>query len=230
MKFRLTCFAYHLVISILIALASIFLVYFVWYPAPLDKALGVTRIFLLLLGVDVIIGPVLTLMVAQQGKKTLKMDLIIIGLVQLMALGYGTYTVAQGRPVWIVYNSGRFDLVQAYEAETDGDAAKIHRGWTGPALVRVIDGVPADADYSTVFLHAKYLEPFNPKGTSQVADYSFPLAVLNKFNNPQKVKALTSQYPQADAFVPLLGKQKPLVVLIRKAEANPLAIVDLSPW
>lgn len=66
---RFQAFALHLAISALIALAVIGLVFFIWYPAPLASATGVTRIFLLLLAVDVILGPSLTLLVNKPGKK-----------------------------------------------------------------------------------------------------------------------------------------------------------------
>jgi hypothetical protein len=39
------------------------------------------------LAVDVIIGPVLSFMVYKEGKKTLKMDLSIVILLQALALG-----------------------------------------------------------------------------------------------------------------------------------------------
>jgi len=59
MSKRLKFFLTHLSISLLIALLVIGLVFFVWYPAPLAQAVGVTHIFLMLLAIDVVIGPVL---------------------------------------------------------------------------------------------------------------------------------------------------------------------------
>lgn len=118
MKFRLLCFGSHLFVSFIIALLSLFVVFLLWYPSPLDAALGVADIFLLLLCIDVIVGPLLTLLVAKQSKKTLKMDLLVIGILQLAALSYGLYIVAQGRPVWMVYDNNRFEVVQAFEAVT----------------------------------------------------------------------------------------------------------------
>lgn len=69
MKFRFVCFGSHLFVSSFIALLAVGLVFGLWYPSPLDKALGVVNIFLLLMCIDVIIGPLLTLVVAKQGKK-----------------------------------------------------------------------------------------------------------------------------------------------------------------
>ena len=86
MSKRLKFFLSHLVLSCLLALVVVGLVFFIWYPAPLAKAVGVTQIFLMMLMIDVIIGPVLGLLVYKDGKKTLKLDLSVIILIQIAAL------------------------------------------------------------------------------------------------------------------------------------------------
>ena len=111
MSKRLKFFLGHLVISFFIALIVVGVVFFIWYPSPLAKAIGVTHIFLMMLAIDVIIGPLLGLLVYKEGKKSLKMDLSIIILIQIIALGYGVYSIAQGRPVWLAYNVDRFELI-----------------------------------------------------------------------------------------------------------------------
>lgn len=107
MKQRLIAFLVHLIISIVVAIAAVGLVFFVLYPAPLHTAVGVTGIFLLLLMVDVCLGPVLTFIVYKKGKKTLKMDLAVIAILQFSALVYGLYAVAEGRPAWLVFANDR---------------------------------------------------------------------------------------------------------------------------
>ena len=49
MSKRLKFFLGHLLISLVIALFVMGFVFFVWYPAPLATAVGVTHIFLMLL-------------------------------------------------------------------------------------------------------------------------------------------------------------------------------------
>lgn len=112
MNFRFRAFTLHLAISVLIALAVIGLVFFIWYPAPLASAAGATHIFLMLLAIDIILGPSLTLLVYKPGKKTLVMDLTVIALLQLSALVYGLHTVADGRPAWLVFAKDRFEMVR----------------------------------------------------------------------------------------------------------------------
>ena len=110
---RIKYFLGHLGCSVLVATLLMGLVFLVWYPSPLAHAEGVTKIFLMLLAIDVALGPLLSLLVYKEGKKTLKMDLAIIVLVQILALGYGFHSIAQSRPVWIVQNAEIFQLVRA---------------------------------------------------------------------------------------------------------------------
>ena len=91
MSKRLKFFLSHLSLSILIALIVMGLVFFVWYPTPLAKAVGVTHIFLMILAIDVIVGPLLGLLVYKESKKSLKFDLTVIIFIQISALLYGVY-------------------------------------------------------------------------------------------------------------------------------------------
>src|SRR5690606_32526260 len=84
-------------------------------PAPLAQAVDVTQIFLMLIAIDVIIGPILGFIVYKEGKKTLKMDLSVIIILQLIALGFGVHSIEQGRPAWIAYNVDRFELIRKNE-------------------------------------------------------------------------------------------------------------------
>lgn len=116
---RIKAFLIHLAISIVVALAAMALVFGLWYPSPLHAALGVTGIFLLLLAVDVVLGPCLTLVVFKPGKKTLVFDLAVIVVLQAAALVYGLYTVAEGRPAWLVFAHDRFDVVRVVDINTE---------------------------------------------------------------------------------------------------------------
>ena len=83
MKNRFYAFLTHLILSGLVAVFTVIIVFFIWYPDPLDKATGVTEIFLMLLAIDIVIGPMMTFVVYQRGKAGLKLDLSIIATLQL---------------------------------------------------------------------------------------------------------------------------------------------------
>jgi len=52
----------------------------VWYPPPLFQLLGGFELLLLIVAVDIALGPLLTLVVFKSGKKRLKFDLSVIAL------------------------------------------------------------------------------------------------------------------------------------------------------
>lgn len=114
---RIRAAAIHFSISAVVAIGLLALFWFVWYPAPLFRAVGGLEIFLMLLVIDVVLGPLLTFVVFKPGKKTLKFDLAVIALVQVAALVYGVYTLLAGRPVYIASLGDGFKLVQANEVE-----------------------------------------------------------------------------------------------------------------
>lgn len=110
---RYQAFGGHLLCSIGVAVCSAALVFLMWYPGPLAQASGVVTIFLILLGVDVVVGPFITLIVFDQTKKELKRDLAIVLALQLCALLYGLHTVYVARPVYSVFSVDRFEVVFA---------------------------------------------------------------------------------------------------------------------
>ena len=111
----------HLLISILIALASSGVVFGLWYPAPYRQMLNVGHIYLLLLAVDVICGPLLTLILASPRKSQGEhwLDFSLIGIIQLAALAYGMYSVWVARPVVLAFEVDRLVVVTANELQAD---------------------------------------------------------------------------------------------------------------
>lgn len=111
----------HLCISIVIALLAAALVFYFWYPYPYREISGGRELFLILITVDVILGPSITLAIFNRAKprRELRRDLAIVGLIQLAALGYGLWTVFIARPVHLVFEIDRFRVVHAVDVPSD---------------------------------------------------------------------------------------------------------------
>lgn len=242
MSKRLQFFFGHLVLSILIALIFICVVFLLWYPSPLAKAVGVTHIFLMLIVIDVIIGPMLTLLIYKEGKKTLKMDLIVIVLIQIAALSYGVYNIAQGRPVWIVQNGNQFELVRNNEIidENLQQAKEKYQypSWLKPQFVATEfasnvqqrnDDMFADVlgGISIAQRPERYVD-LN-KAKEKIQRRAQKLELLQQYNNKIDVEKILAQYPQAIAFLPLKATAVDMTVLIDK-HSEVIKIVDLRPW
>ncbi len=62
-KHKSKAFFIHLSFSIVLVLAAYLIVQMLWYPSPLFKATDASKIFVIILVVDLILGPLLTFIV-----------------------------------------------------------------------------------------------------------------------------------------------------------------------
>lgn len=142
-KERLKASSVHLGISLGIAACAALLVFTAWYPWPYREVSGGRELFLILVSVDVVLGPLITLAVFDRRKpvRELVMDLSVVGIVQLAALAYGLWTVAVARPVHLVFEIDRLRVVHAVDVP-DELLPQTPPGirpepWTGPTLLAV---------------------------------------------------------------------------------------------
>lgn len=243
MNSRIKAFTLHLAISVTIAAIAMIIVFYFWYPAPLHTAVGVTQIFLILLAVDVVLGPVLTLVVYKVGKRTLIMDLSVIALLQVSALCYGVYTVAEGRPAWLVFSADRFDLVRILDIDDRkldrAEQQYQHPSLLGPQWVAATN--PTDTEerneliMESVFAgvdiaqRPNLYQPLNSQKDA-IKQQLLELSVLADFNSPDRTRGVLAEHPYADAWLPIRANNQDMVVLMHKSTAEVVAIVDLRPW
>lgn len=243
MKDKIKAFLVHLSISVFIACCMMVVVYGVWNPAPLHKATGITHIFLLILGIDIVLGPILTFIVYKKGKKTLVFDLIVIALIQASALIYGVYQAYEGRPVWIAYNVDRFDLIRANEIDirkiSEAKPEYQHTGIMGVKYVAAL--IPEDKEKAQTLMFDEIAtgiapsqrpELFSPieNAKSLIQKRALELVELNKYNEKNIVDEILAKYPKANSWVPLKANTMDMAVLLNKDTAEVIAIVDLRPW
>ena len=106
---KLKAVGIHFIISLFIFILLVFWMYFSLYPSFYFNMSGGWQGLMLMLGVDVVLGPLLTFLVFNPHKKLREIisDLVIVGFVQLGALGYGVYTVYQEHPTLaVLYDNG----------------------------------------------------------------------------------------------------------------------------
>lgn len=111
----------HVLISGLVAILSAAVVFGLWYTAPYRYLLGVTGMYVLILAVDVVCGPLLTLVLASPKKSQRErwLDFSLIGLIQIAALAYGMHSVWLGRPIVLAFEVDRLVVVTANEIQTE---------------------------------------------------------------------------------------------------------------
>ena len=239
---RLKFFLGHLFISLLIALLVVGLVFFIWYSSPLATAVGVTQIFLMMLVIDVIVGPILGVLVYKEDKKTLKFDLTVIIIFQLLALTYGVYSIEQGRPAWLVFNVDRFELIRKNEiVDQNVNHAQSQfqqPSWFKPQFVATEFAKNIEQRNDDMFAEVlsgisiaqrpeRYVDFIQAK--QQIQQRAQKLELLQQYNNKSDVEKILAQYPQVTAFLPLKASVMDMTVLVDQ-NSNVVKIVDLRPW
>ena len=243
MSKRLKFFLSHLFFSLLISLIVIGVVFFIWYPTPLATAAGVTKIFLMLIAIDVIVGPLLGLLVYKEGKKTLKFDLSVIIILQISALFFGIFSIEKGRPVWLVYNVDRFELVRKNEIITEHlEQVKPQfkqPSWLKPQYIAVEFAKDKKQREDDMFAEVLGGISIAQKPERYVDfDHAIPqikqraknVKELEQYNDIQQVQKILHQYPEVTGYVPLKANAVDMTVLINKEKGEVVKIVDLRPW
>src|SRR5271156_1077524 len=117
MRFRLKALGLHLSASASALSLILGSLYLGWYYWPGWLLTDVTHVIVVMIGVDVVVGPLLTFVIAHPGKprRELVRDVSIIVAVQLCALVYGTTSLWKGRPLYYAYSESVLQLVQAYD-------------------------------------------------------------------------------------------------------------------
>lgn len=135
--------AKHFAVSVLVASLCAVLVFLVWYPFPFSVIASGRELFMIVVVVDVIVGPALSAIVYNPAKRRTELwrDLCVIFVIQAMALGYGLYSVSQARPVWIAFEGDRFRVVSVPDLNVDelreAPSSLQALSWTGPKLLGV---------------------------------------------------------------------------------------------
>jgi hypothetical protein len=118
-RFRLAALGLHLLASCVALTVILGGLYLGWYRWPGWYLTDVVQVTLVLAGVDLVAGPLLTFIIAAPAKprRVLLRDVAVIAAVQLAALAYGTVSLWHGRPLYYAFSEDVLQLVQAYDIE-----------------------------------------------------------------------------------------------------------------
>lgn len=239
----------HLLASVVAALAVAALVFGVWYPHPYAELASGRALFVLLVSVDVVCGPLLTLVIynPRKPKKELWRDIGLVVVLQLAALCYGLASVAQARPVYLAFEGDRFRVVSVPDinlADLNQATSNLrHLSFTGPRLlgVRLARGTDADLRQS-IELALQGLHPaFRPSRwvdyelqRPQVVAQARPLADLRRkypAQAPLIAEAVQGSGLASETlgFLPLLAENRSdWVVVVGLQDGLPKAYLPLD--
>lgn len=238
----------HLSLSLLVAAIATALLLGIWYPPPYFQAGGADRLLLLVVGVDVILGPLLTLIVFDTRKPELRRDLAIIVVLQLTALAYGFHVMLQSRPVFLVAAVDRFIVVSANQLEPV-DLAQAREpewrklSWTGPVLVAA-ERPAATADRNEMLFSAlagKDIEKYPrlyvdyQQEAAGLLQRAHPISRLRDMRSEQSALIdawlKRNQRIEEDVlWVPIVARMEDITMLLDKETGEPLGAIALDPW
>lgn len=238
--------AVHLALSCLIATISLVVAFELWYPGALFAQAGGLQLSLLVAGVDVTLGPLLTTIVFKPGKKGLKFDLTVIGLLQVVALAYGLHVLFEARCVYIAFVKDRFELVRANDIPPEqlaAGASYSNLSMTGPRIVGVRFPTNPDEQLQVMLsgfagLDIQYMPKYYVRYDdvrAQVASHAEPLARLRELNPSAASKidgivAASGRPESALGFLPMRAGPRDLTVVVDKQRADVVEVAALVPW
>jgi hypothetical protein len=244
-KSKLKASLLHLFISMLVVGCFLAFAITVWYPSPFLEISGLKNIILILVSVDLILGPLLTFVVSKPLKASLKFDLSMIVAMQVAALAYGMFTIYQGHPVYVAYAVDRFSLVIANESQPEQakyDEFKVSKLWK-PKLVyaKLPDDPKKVSDLLSEMMKGKpdidarpeLYEPFDKFAQDALKHGIAPEKLTTSANNKEKLAQFLSEHGKTAsdyAFLPLSGKEKDVIWALSRETGKPVGVIDINPW
>lgn len=242
MRARMQATLIHILFSAVLLGLALFLVFFLWYPAPLPGASGVTDLYTMMLVIDLTLGPTLTFLVFKRDRLKFIFDIVVIVSAQLLFYLYGLYTVSQGRPEWLVFVVDDFELIRPVDIDNryEADFPPEFRAtlWDGPRWVAAVysddeeiaQAQKEDEMFLGISLAARpeaYVQLVSRK--EALAEKSRPFDDLASYNEASEVDEVLAGHPDAVGWLPMKGVEKDMVVLI-DGKGSVLGVVPLMPW
>jgi hypothetical protein len=237
----------HLAASLAVAVAVAAIVFALWYPGVYRDLSGGTELFLLVVGVDWALGPLITFVIFDRRKpaRELRRDVAMVIALQVAALGYGLHMVSISRPVVLALEEDRFRVVPAsgvFEKELP-DALPEFRSLslTGPRLVRSVlptdparksDAVALGMSGYDIGSRPALWQPWDDKARAEAMTHAKPLMALAQRYPDRRAEldaaaSATGRAAQALVYIPMITFRGDWVALLDAAKGD---VVCFAPF
>lgn len=238
----------HLLGSACVAALAACLVFVLWYPSPYATMAGGAGLFLLITGVDLVMGPLITFAIFDRQRKPwteLRRDLLIVVLLQLAALGYGLYVMHTVRPVALALENARFRVVTAQEVVLGelptAQPAFQKLSHTGPVTINTALPATAEEQFDSVTqalaghdigTRPKFWRGWDDNARARAKSMAKPVESLRKHYTQRtaELDAALQRTGRAEAqlrYIPVLARYGDWVAFI---DANSGDIVGFAPF
>lgn len=128
--------AVHFCFGLLIAILTAWVIFSIWYPYPYRELSGGKELFIILMSIDIICGPLLTFVLFSptKQKKELRTDISVVVIIQILALIYGIWNIWLVRPLYVVQEADRLTIITRVSLNTQKLAAlpiELQAPWFG---------------------------------------------------------------------------------------------------
>lgn len=246
LKNKALAFLVHLIISIIIVSLIIISIIYFWYPLDYLGITSFKEIALLIISIDLIMGPVLTFVVFNPHKKSLKFDLTVIVALQVSALAYGSYFLYQGHPVFVTYAAGSFTLVNAQLAKPEkalySEYKSINKLSSAnlayaqmPKDKKVYDQLLDESMSGGADLEERtdLYKPYKQHITDIVANSLDTVKLFSDQQSNNEISLFKKDYGDSInkfAFLPLEGSTNDAIIVLDKKSADFVTTISVDPW
>ena len=244
---KLKAFAVHIGISLVIFIAILSYIIYFWYPQPFFTSDGGWQGIRIIAAVDLILGPLLTLIVYKPNKPSLKMDLTIIGVIQAAALGWGIWVVHYERPIAAVYAEGSFSTVTANDMDARGMTSDKLKAFGERTPVWIYSNLPEDfAELQKLRIESlktgkrlhllpEYYVAIDETIRNKLSENSFNMEawlkdkpddkkIYDKFVQRYGTKTMSGVF-----FLPWYARYDRNIIVLRKADLSYVATLSIRP-
>jgi hypothetical protein len=219
---RLKAFSVHLSLSTIAFLIILYFILLHWYPKPHFTVNGGWQGIRIMLFVDIVLGPCLTLLLFNPKKslKAILFDLSMIGIIQISAFTWGAFAVHSQRPVALSLSEGViYPVLEEELTLQEKSPVEIQSLDNGkPPVVYAREPVTAEEhagavayDFTEGIISAKLFFLMEP--IKQRIDELFMASLENTKNPPEKFLQIKTEYLKNNkykegelAFVPFEGR------------------------
>jgi hypothetical protein len=245
---KLVATGVHFLATLVLAVSAAALIFFIWYPHPFATMIGGTELFMLVVGCDLALGPLISLVIydSRKSRRALIFDYSIVGAIQIAAMVYGVYTLAATRPVYVAFSFDRLEIVSAGDIrDAELAAARVpdygSLPLTGPRLISI--KVPAeeqqDAMFQSVEGNEEHMRPrFYAPYETQLEQIRARARTLDELvvKHPDAKPLLQAASAELTVpaarirWLPVHHRKGFWTVLIDTENGRPLTYVDFDPY
>jgi hypothetical protein len=230
-----------------VLLLAFLMLRYLWFPGAYFALSGVPKLVLILIGVNIVVGPVLSTLVFKPGKRELKFDLAVLACVEIAILAWGLSVIHDRRPVFAVFAVDRFEAVTRAELDPKALSDSKFAVSRGIYPQYVYAELPTDVDVmnrlidETVFHGLRDIErrpdfwkPY-AQGVEVLKSVAMPVSELLAAENGS-ARALQRWLQRKDLsandylYLPIEGSSADGIVILDADVGYPVGVLAIDPW